>query len=219
MLERLIESIAAGFKHQNLNTMTIVTLLGVVTILALYEFAVYRFISRKNLYNREFNLCIVILPFFIATIIITLQSNLVITLGTIGALAIIRFRTAVKDPVDMIYLLWSIHIGITCGCNLYELAFITSFAVTVILLGMNAVTLGRKPYVLVFHVKNIDREKEILPVIKEYSKSFVIKSRNITQNGVDYVLELNTKQDYELTNQLSNMKEIERFSLVSYYDE
>lgn len=219
MLNKIIENIGTGFSHQNLNTTTIITLLLVVTILAVYEFIVYRFVSRKNLYNREFNLCIAVLPYFIATIIITLQSNLVITLGTIGALAIIRFRTAVKDPVDMIYLLWSIHIGITCGCNLYELAFITSFAVTIVLLTLNYVTLGKKPFVLVFHTQTLDAESKILDAVKEYSKSCVIKSRNVTKNGVDYVVELKTKSDYELTKKLSELEEVEKYSLVSYYNE
>ena len=100
----------------------------------MYEFIVYRLVSHRAFYNRSFNISVTVLPFFIATIILCLQSNLVITLGTIGALAIIRYRTAVKDPVDMLYILWSIHIGIVCGCQLYEVAVLTSLLVTIILL-------------------------------------------------------------------------------------
>ena len=77
-----------------------------VAILAIYEFFVYRIVSHRSFYNKSFNITTAILPFFISSIILCLQSNLVITLGTIGALAIIRFRTSVKDPVDMLYLLW-----------------------------------------------------------------------------------------------------------------
>ena len=92
---------------------------------------------------------ITILPYFISTIILCLQSNVVITLGTIGALAIIRFRTAVKDPVDMIYLLWSIHTGIICGCQLFPVAIITSIAVTILLLVLEHVHFGRKPFIII----------------------------------------------------------------------
>lgn len=217
MIDRIIENMQTGFSHQNLNSTTIITLLLVVAVLATYEFMIYRFVSKKNLYNREFNLCIAVIPFFISTIIITLQSNLVITLGTIGALAIIRFRTAVKDPVDMIYLLWSIHIGITCGCNLYELAVITSLAVTIVLLALDHITLGRMPYILIFHAEKLELEKSIFTVIEKHGKHYKIKSRNVTQNGVDYVVELNTKKDYELLADLRELEGITKFSLVDYH--
>ena len=93
-----------------------------VLVMSVYEFIVYRLVSHRSFYNKSFNISIAALPFFIATIILCLQSNLVITLGTIGALAIIRYRTAVKDPVDMLYILWSVHTGIVCGCQLYEVS-------------------------------------------------------------------------------------------------
>ena len=107
------DHIAESFQRSEITTSLLLSVLFVTGILALYEFIVYQIILHRSLYNRAFNISIAVLPFFIATIILCLQSNLVITLGTIGALAIIRFRTAVKDPVDLIFILWSIHIGIT----------------------------------------------------------------------------------------------------------
>lgn len=111
------DSIANSFQNQEITTSMLLAVLIMTGILALYEFIVYQVVLRRSLYNKAFNMSIAVLPFFISTIILCLQSNLVITLGTIGALAIIRFRTAVKDPVDLIFVLWSIHIGITCGCQ------------------------------------------------------------------------------------------------------
>ena len=81
-------------------------------LLSFYEYNVYKKLSHRACYSKAFHTGITMIPFFISTIILCLQSNLIITLGTIGALAIIRFRTAVKDPIDMIYILWAIHIGI-----------------------------------------------------------------------------------------------------------
>lgn len=121
-----LENIAGVYENQMLGTSVILSVLLIVLVLSCYEFWVYRLVSHRAFYNRSFNICISILPFFISTIILCLQSNIVITLGTIGALAILRFRTAVKNPVDMLYLLWSVHIGITCGCQLYEVAVLTS---------------------------------------------------------------------------------------------
>ena len=118
ILSKTIDNIFNSYTTQTIGTAQIASVLLVVLVLALYEFVVYRVVSHRAFYNKSFNICIVVLPFFIATIVMCLQSNIVITLGTIGALAILRFRTAVKDPVDMLYLLWSVHIGIVCGCQL-----------------------------------------------------------------------------------------------------
>ena len=137
----IFENIINVFANENITTTVILSVLLMILILSVYEFFVYRFISHRSFYNKSFNIAITILPFFIGTIILSLQSNLLITLGTIGALAIIRFRTAVKDPVDMLYLLWSVYIGIICGCQLYEVGVLTSLFVTVLLVLSLTITL------------------------------------------------------------------------------
>ena len=110
IMGRVIENIFNTYTEPAVGTVQLLSVLLMVLAMAFYEFVVYRLVSHRAFYNKSFNICIVILPFFIATIVMCLQSNIVITLGTIGALAILRFRTAIKDPVDMLYLLWSVHI-------------------------------------------------------------------------------------------------------------
>ncbi len=104
MIQHTIENISNTYKNPVISTSVICSVLVMALLIGLYEFAVYRLVSHRAFYNRSFNICTAILPLFISTIILCLQSNIVITLGTIGALAILRFRTAVKDPVDMLYL-------------------------------------------------------------------------------------------------------------------
>ena len=128
----IFENIIGSYSNESVSTVTIASVLLVSALLAIYEFFIYRFVSHRAFYNKSFNITIAILPFFISTIILCLQSNIVITLGTIGALAIIRFRTSIKDPVDMLYLLWSVYIGIICGCQLYEVGVLTSILVTIV---------------------------------------------------------------------------------------
>jgi uncharacterized membrane protein YhiD involved in acid resistance len=135
-------------------------------------------------------------------------------LGTIGALAIIRFRTAIKDPVDMLYLLWSIHIGITCGCQLYEIAILTSLAVTIVLLLFENISIGRKPFILILH-SNEDIESEIIPIVKRNVNRYKIKSRNYTQSGLDYVIEISVKNPAKLL-QVLKASGIEKFSIIEY---
>lgn len=150
-MNRLLSYLFSQYHHTELPAQVILLVLFSVLVLSAYEFLVYRAVSHRAFYNKSFHISVAVLPFFIATIILCLQSNLVITLGTIGALAIIRFRTAVKDPVDMIYLLWSVHTGIVCGCQLYEVAVLTSLVVTIVLLVLENVGFGRRPFVLVVH--------------------------------------------------------------------
>ena len=162
----LFENIINMYSNESITTLTILTVLFVVLFLGVYEFFVYRYISHRSFYNKSFNITIAVLPFFIATIILCLQSNIIITLGTIGALAIIRFRTAIKDPVDMVYLLWSVYIGIVCGCQLFEVGVLTSLIVTIVLLVLEHIRFGRNPYILILHSKD-DIEKDLQKEFKE----------------------------------------------------
>lgn len=217
IVSRVMENLVNSYSNDIVNTTVIVSVLIAVLLLSIYEFIIYRVVSHRTFYNKSFNVCVAILPFFLSTIILSLQSNIVITLGTIGALAIIRFRTAVKDPVDMVYLLWSIHIGITCGCQLYEIAVLTSLAVTIFLIVLDHVSIGKKPFVLVFHCDASEEEK-ILNTIKAQVKSSRIKSRNYTSKGMDYVVEFSTKTPQALTAKLRELN-IEKFSIIEYDSE
>lgn len=214
-IQHLIENIIHTFSNESISTTLIASVMFYVGILAMYEFIVYRVVSRRVFYNKSFHISIAALPFFIATIILCLQSNLVITLGTIGALAIIRFRTAVKDPVDMIYILWSVHIGIVCGCQLYEVAVLTSVAVTILLFVLEYVGFGRMPFVLVLRCsQNI--EDQVVAAVKAHTKKYKIKSRNFTANGIDFAIELILKDTQKLAEELNNMEGTQHFSIIEY---
>jgi uncharacterized membrane protein YhiD involved in acid resistance len=211
----VFENIINTYSNESITTVTIVSVLLMVLFLAIYEFLVYRFVSHRSFYNKSFNITIAILPFFISTIILCLQANIVITFGTIGALAIIRFRTAIKDPVDMLYLLWSVYIGIICGCALFEVGILTSILVTVVLIVLDHVNFGRIPYVLILH-SDTDIEKELQIIFKEKKISNKIKSRNYTNKGYDYAIEFTTKDIEGLKKELANNKKVSKYSIIEY---
>lgn len=211
----LLENLLSTYSNESITTTTIITMLLMVLFLAVYEFVVYRFVSHRSFYNKSFNITVAVLPFFISAIILCLQSNVVITLGTIGALAIIRFRTAVKDPVDMVYLLWSVFVGIVCGCQLYVVGVITSVFVTILLIILDHVNFGRKPYVLILHSRE-DFESELEKILNEKKVNYKIKSRNYTSKGYDYVIEFLYKDIKELNKILSKNKAIDKYSIIEY---
>ena len=211
----IFENIINSYANESITTSTILSVLLMVAILAIYEFFVYRMVSHRSFYNKSFNITTAILPFFISSIILCLQSNLVITLGTIGALAIIRFRTSVKDPVDMLYLLWSVFIGIICGCRLFEVGVLTSVVVTIVLILLENINFGRKSFVLIVRAEE-DVETDLTNLFKERKISYKFKSRNYTSKGFDYAIELTYKNIQELSQQLSKMEKIGKYSFIEY---
>lgn len=211
-MSEIIENITNNYSNSILTSNVILSVLLVTLVLSIYEFLVYRFVSHRSFYNKSFNISITVMPLFISTIILCLQSNVIVTLGAIGILAIIRYRTAVKDPVDMLYILWSVHIGIICGCRLYEIAVITSLIVTILLIVLEHVTMGKRPYILLVHTK----EDVAVNIIKKHTSKYTVKSRNYTSSGIDYTFELSVKDINKLTSELKKSKSIERFSVIEY---
>lgn len=214
-MNTILENIRNSYYNPGIYTSVIVSVLIFVLILSTYEFIVYRLVSHRSFYNRSFNICIAVLPFFISTIVLCLQTNVVITLGTIGALAILRFRTAVKNPVDMLYLLWSVHIGITCGCQLYEVAVLTSLIVTIVLIAMEYVSIGKRPFVMVLYCSPED-ENVIVDAIAAHTKKYRIKSRNFNSNGMSMVMEISVKYPDELSKSIRDIESVEKFSIIEY---
>ena len=211
----IFENIINTFSNESITTTTILSVLLMVLLMAVYEFIIYRFVSHRSFYNKSFNVSIAILPFFIATIILCLQSNIIITLGTIGALAIIRFRTAIKDPIDMLYLLWSVYIGIICGCQLFEVGVLTSVIVTILLLVLDHINFGRRPFVLILHSEE-DIEKSLTTLFSEMKISNKFKSRNYTSKGYDYAIELTITDIESLKKELEKNKDISKYSIIEY---
>lgn len=211
----VFENIFNMYSNESITTVTIISVLLMVLFLGVYEFLVYRFVSHRAFYNKSFNITIAILPFFISTIILCLQSNIIITLGTIGALAIIRFRTAIKDPVDMLYLLWSVYIGIICGCQLFEVGVLTSILVTVVLVVLDNINFGRRPFVLILH-SNEDIENELQNSFKTKKINNKFKSRNYTNKGYDYAIEFTTKDIEGLKTELAKNENITKYSIIEY---
>lgn len=212
----ILDSVSLGFNNEEVTTTTILTMLLMVSIFSFYEFLVYRYVSKRSFYSKHFNISLAIIPFFISSIIMSLQSSLVVTLGTIGALAIIRFRTAVKDPLDMVYLFWSVHTGIVVGTGLYEVAFLTSIVVTVFILILDFMPLGKAPYLLVINIEDIAKEKTVLDLIDSFAKNVNVKSRNFSPNGIDMIAEIRTKQEADLMRELVDHEAIKAASLVAH---
>lgn len=209
-------SFLEGFTGLDISTSKILATMLVTSILALYIFVMYRLVTRKTFYSKTFNVAIAVISVITAGIILAMQSSLVISLGMVGALSIIRFRTAVKDPLDLIFLFWSISIGIICGAGLFEIAVIMSIIVTIGVLGLELIPVAKAPHILVVNCSDKNKEDIILQSVSKYCKGYKIKSRNITKNNLDMVIEVRCKEDKSLCSEISELGGIISVSLLAH---
>ena len=151
-----------------------------------------------------------------AAIILAMQSNLVISLGMVGALSIVRFRTAIKDPMDLVFLFWSISIGIICGAGLYEVALLTCLVVTILILVLENLPASRAPMMLVVNVTDVDKEDAVLDIVKKYSNYYKVKSRNLTAGTLDMVVEVRVKEESAFVKEVSAVDTVLSASLIAH---
>ncbi len=210
------KSFLEGFTAMDISTSKILATLAMVVILALYIFFIYRVVTRKTFYSKTFNISLAAIAIITASIILAMQSNLVISLGMVGALSIVRFRTAIKDPMDLIFLFWSISIGIICGGGLYEVAVVTSIIVTICILGLDLLPVGKAPMLLVVNASDMDAEEKILEIVKKYSRVCRVKSRNITGGREDMIVELRVKEEKALLTEVSGVEGVDYVSLLAH---
>lgn len=210
------KSFLEGFAGSDISTSKTAAIMLITCIIALYIFFMYRLVTRKTFYSKNFNIAIAIISIITAGIILAMQSSLVISLGMVGALSIIRFRTAIKDPLDLIFLFWSISIGIVCGAGLFEVAVLMSVVVTIGLLGLDLLPVAKAPMILVVNCTDKMREEQIIDTVKQYTKIYKIKSRNISDNNLDMVIEIRTRENAKLVNEVSNLDKIEAVSLLAH---
>ena len=209
-------SFIARFTSEDITVLQIFGVLCLVALISVYIFGVYRLVTRKTFYSKNFNISIAALAMITAAIILAVQSNIVISLGMVGALSIVRFRTAVKDPMDLCFMFWAIAVGICCGAHMAEIAIILSVFMTGLVFVLDKVPLGRAPMILVVNMDNLDTEPELVKKVKEYCKYFKIKSRNIRENNCNLVMEVRVKEEYQLVQGVKAVKGIKNVSLVSH---
>lgn len=151
-----------------------------------------------------------------AAIIIAIQTSMVISLGMVGALSIVRFRTAIKDPMDLMFLFWAIGIGIMCGAGQFVLTGILCVGLTLLILVLENVPVIKTPMILVISLNQNISEDKVIDILKFNCKYYKIKSRNLKNSIKEYVIELKTSQEKGLMEQLSELDGLNGLSLLAH---
>ena len=210
------KSFLEGFSSSELTLTTIAVALLVACALAFYIFLVYRVLTRKTFYSQNFNISLAGITVITAALILTMQSSVVLSLGMVGALSIVRFRTAIKDPMDLMFLFWAISVGIVCGAGLALIAVLLSVLLTVGIVVLNQFPVIKAPMLLIVNADDIHISEAIQKEISSFTKYYKIKSRNMTSTTLDFTVELRTANGDQLVEQLMNIKGVTAVSLLSH---
>ncbi len=209
-------SFLEGFTSLDINIYTAASAMIITSIIACYIFIVYRLVTRKTFYSKTFNISIAVIAVITSAVIITIQSSIVVSLGMVGALSIVRFRTAVKDPMDLVFLFWSIVVGIICGVGMAETAILLSLIVTAGIVLLDKIPVAKAPMMLVVNSSNLDTEQKLLEIIKKYNIHNTVKSRNMTKESLDMIIELRTNAGSDLLKEVLSLDGVTSASLLSH---
>lgn len=211
------------FKSSFLENVTSVSILDMVIALALafciglFIFMVYKKTYSGVMYSAGFGVTLVAMTMITTLVILAVTSNVVLSLGMVGALSIVRFRTAIKEPLDIAFLFWSIAAGIVLAAGMIPLAVFGSVVIGIMLLVFVNKKSCTHPYILVLQCDGHDSETKAKQFVEQQVKRLVVKSKSAQKGLVELNLEVRLKDDNtDFVNTLSNMKGVSSAVLVSY---
>ena len=173
--------------------MPIILALVVSFVLGMLIHYVYQKSFRGVIYNQAFSVSLALLTILTTMITLAISSNIALSLGMVGALSIVRYRTAIKDPADLIFLFWAVGTGITVGAHLHYLALVGAIVVIILLLTIGRRTSTNEVFILIVHYTGDDISGELRRILQ--GKRFQIKSKTIRKSNVEMAIEVEVKNN------------------------
>ena len=211
------------FKSSFLETMTSVSILDMAIALllafglGLFIFLVYKKTFNGVMYSSSFGVTLIALTMITTVVILAVTSNVVLSLGMVGALSIVRFRTAIKEPLDIAFLFWSIGVDIVLAAGMIPLAVIGSVIIGVILLVFVNKKSHTHPYIVVVRCENHDAETQVNKFLSEKTERCVVKSKSAQKGEIELNMEIRLKDDNtDFINNIADMNGVHSAVLVSY---
>jgi len=211
------------FKSSFLNNVASVSLLdmAIAMVLAfaigLFIFLIYKKTYSGVMYSSSFGVTLIALTLVTTFVILAVTSNVVLSLGMVGALSIVRFRTAIKEPLDIAFLFWAIAAGIVLAAGMIPLAVIGSIIIGVIILLFANRRSSVNPYIVVIRCQDSASEKQAVEYLTGKTKKCVVKSKTARKGEIELNLEIRLAEDNtDFINELSDMEGVESAVLVSY---
>lgn len=192
----------------------------VTVLIAIFIYWVYKMTYSGVMYSKSFNITIVLVSTVTAMVMMVIGSNLALSLGMVGALSIIRFRSAIKDPKDVGYLFWGIAVGLSAGTGSYSIAITSSLIIGIIIFILNINSVDDFSYLLIIKGSNID-ERAIKDIVDSHIKKFKLRMSN-NNNGVKeiiYEVRLKNVNANDLIGELNSLEEVSIVNIISHNGE
>ena len=200
----------------SLTTSDIALVLVVTFLCGLFIFYIYRKTFQGILYTQSFNISLIMVSIVTSLIIMTISANIILSLGMVGALSIVRFRTAVKDSMDIVFMFWAISVGIANGAGFFKLSILGTIFVGLILLILTKIKTKTTPYLLVIKYSK-DSYDELKKYLDQNLINYTLKSKSVNDSYSELILELRLKnKEFNITENISALSGIKDVSLVSY---
>ena len=167
----------------------------VCLVIALVICTVYYFKSRKYFFSKEFAVSLVALSVITVSVILTIQASVVVSLGMVGALSIVRFRTAIKNPLDLVFLFWSISVGIICGAGLYYIAVPLTLVLGIVILLSDEIPGVSRNKILVLDGRYPYDEAQTMNIVRKYAKWYNVRTESVHNDGVNLIVEVRKVKD------------------------
>ena len=210
------KSVLSNFASDISITNTLITM-SMAFLIGFFIFLLYKQIFSGVLYSKSFNVTLIGITMVTAMIIIAINSNLILSLGMVGALSIVRFRTPIKDPTDLIFIFWGAAAGIVVGAGFYSLAVIASVMIGIVMFIFIKKSSFETPYLLVVNCDGDDSEKHVLSLINSHTKRNNLKQKNVSKDNIELTLEVRVKEkESSFVNQISAIVGVKNAVLISY---
>lgn len=202
------------------SVLDVVIALGVSFVMGLFIFFIYKRTYAGVMYSASFGVSLIAMTMITALVIIAVTSNVVLSLGMVGALSIVRFRTAIKEPMDIAFLFWAIAIGIVIGAGLIVLGVAGSVIIGVVLVVFSLKKEVDVPYILVVSCADKNAEEAAYEIIQSDAKKSAVRSKSVTKAGTELTYEVRLKnENTDFVNKISSCSGVNNVVLVSYNGE
>ena len=215
MLSILGKAFLEGYATSDLDITTMFICIGFTAVISLFICLVYKMVNKNSFFDRSFHLSLFALAVVTSAIILTIQSNIVVSLGMVGALSIVRFRTAIKNPMDLVFLFWSISIGIICGAGYAMISVIASIVLTIGIILFSTMPSEKGSLILVVNAGDYIEER-IVNVVEKHCRIWKVRARNIGSGNVNLAIEVKTANPQALVEEICKFDKVTSVSLVEH---
>jgi uncharacterized membrane protein YhiD involved in acid resistance len=205
------------FSTTDLSVMSIALTLLFSFTLGLFIFFIYRASYKGVMYSKTFNVTLIAMSMITSSIILAITSNIILSLGMVGALSIVRFRAAVKDPIDIAYLFWAVGVGIVSGAGLLKLALISTAVIGIILFVFSKISDVKTPYLLVISYRTEETNDLVFKLIEREVKNYRLKSKVFNGENYELTVEIRErKKTASLVNMIGGINHVSSVALLGY---